>query len=160
MLLNGEQPQTVRYLTQTTAPLQQVDMQDKCPQFSKEFSQSSLTVMNKQTGLIHPAQVQLQARIDGGFFLHDGVWTCYRRNYFYIDTGVRIVSQAVNTNVMDVHFKDERDLSLNDHWVFQVPNLQTGEMERVVSLRVRLSADTNKEFENGRKPELVAKPAG
>lgn len=42
-----------------------------------------------------PLEVHLQPRVEGGFFVHNNVWTCYRRNFFRLLTAVQICSAQI-----------------------------------------------------------------
>ncbi|RKO95926.1 p53-like transcription factor, partial [Caulochytrium protostelioides] len=107
----------------------------------------------------------IQSLVDRGFFLQEGVWTCYRRNYFGISSSINLVAPAVSlpggmsdANVlalaahvlngdapesMDGRF---RSVPLQDCYAM---DRETGRMRRVSDLVISVSS------ENTDSPELV-----
>ncbi|ORX49248.1 hypothetical protein BCR36DRAFT_583851 [Piromyces finnis] len=41
-------------------------------------------------------KIDLQAKVDRGFFLNEGIWICYRRNYFQVKTFFNLIEHRKN----------------------------------------------------------------
>jgi len=68
------------------------------PLFTQTNQLVELWTMDRSSAL----QVQLNSRIDRGFFLADNDWTCYRRNYFQISGAFDIIQDMVYIDQTDI----------------------------------------------------------
>ncbi|KAG1506466.1 hypothetical protein G6F46_006473 [Rhizopus delemar] len=77
------QPTTPRpYPIHTMAPKSHLAMNELSPKFMPAKSFELLYLSDKTT--LSP--IQIEAKMDRGFFLANNEWTCYRRNYFQVST--------------------------------------------------------------------------
>ncbi|KAI0523673.1 hypothetical protein F5B22DRAFT_408632 [Xylaria bambusicola] len=69
------------------------------PPFSPVVTHGALVYGDATAGAGSPIKVDIQAIIDKGFFLSDGEWTCYRRNYFSCVCSYGLTPHYPNANM-------------------------------------------------------------
>ncbi|OMJ23613.1 Transcription factor vib-1 [Smittium culicis] len=92
----------------------------KAPFFS-ETKPSKYVIVNSASANTKHAYPKIRSKIDRGFFLSSGEWTCYRRNYFQISSSFELVYETPN-NLDKLVDKPNSELPLSSIRVLSQPS--------------------------------------
>ncbi|KAI3642092.1 hypothetical protein MP228_011647 [Amoeboaphelidium protococcarum] len=101
---------------------------------------------------VQPVDLSVLGRIEGGFFVHEDCWTCYRRNYFHVCAALHMASTAFQQQLSHSAVTQEPDLYINLRDDGSMNNLN---LKKVKSFDLDVGVKSTAGFEN-KATEIVA----